>query len=242
MVDRIKQVMEYYDETPAGFAEKLGINRSNLTHLFSGRNQPSLDFAKKVLKAYPEISTEWLIMGVGLMIKDPAEVAAESQKKSVIQTNLFEMEDNEPEVETVKEAVVEEASLQVDPTPMLEATESPIPEFVVANNDEHLATEPALEKKGKIETTEPQVKIVPQHVDKKEVKPQKQSVVPFVESKIQHQPDPQPEISNSHVDENTASAVAMATAPNHQSSKPVSKKIEKIIFFFDDDTFKVYNA
>ena len=242
MVDRIKQVVEYSQMSTKAFADTIKLNPSSLTHIFNGRNQPSLDVVKKILTAFPEVNSEWLIMGVGLMIKDPAEVAAESQKKSVIQTNLFEMEDNEPEVETVKEAVVEEASLQVAPTPMLEATESPIPEFVVANNDEHLATEPALEKKGKIETTEPQVKIVPQHVDKKEVKPQKQSVVPFVESKIQHQPDPQPEISNSHVDENTASAVAMATAPNHQSSKPVSKKIEKIIFFFDDDTFKVYNA
>ena len=53
MVDRIKHVMEYYEETPAGFAEKVGVNRSNLTHLFTGRNQPSLDFAKKVRQNPP---------------------------------------------------------------------------------------------------------------------------------------------------------------------------------------------
>ena len=61
--------------TPSQFAEAIEINRSTLTHLFSGRNQPSLDIARKILNAFPEISTEWLIMGVGPMhnqnISDP---------------------------------------------------------------------------------------------------------------------------------------------------------------------------
>jgi transcriptional regulator with XRE-family HTH domain len=70
MVDRIKQIMEFYELTPASFAEQIGINRSNLTHLFSGRNQPSLDLAKKILHYYPEIKTEWLIMGVGEMLRN----------------------------------------------------------------------------------------------------------------------------------------------------------------------------
>jgi transcriptional regulator with XRE-family HTH domain len=69
MVDRIKQIMEYYQLSPASFAEQIGINRSNLTHLFSGRNQPSLELAKKILIYYPDIKTEWLIMGVGDMFK-----------------------------------------------------------------------------------------------------------------------------------------------------------------------------
>lgn len=68
MVDRIKQIMEYKQLTPAVFAEQLEISRSNLTHLFSGRNQPSLALAKKILETYPDINTEWLIMGVGEMV------------------------------------------------------------------------------------------------------------------------------------------------------------------------------
>jgi transcriptional regulator with XRE-family HTH domain len=65
--------MEYYKLAPASFAEQIGINRSNLTHLFSGRNQPSLDLAKKILLSYPEIKTEWLIMGVGEMMRSAEE-------------------------------------------------------------------------------------------------------------------------------------------------------------------------
>ena len=70
MIDRIKLIMEFYNLSPAAFSEQIGINRSNLTHLFSGRNQPSLDLAKKILHSYPDIKTEWLIMGIGEMLRN----------------------------------------------------------------------------------------------------------------------------------------------------------------------------
>ncbi len=69
MVERIKQVMDYKQMSPTAFADTIDINRSSLTHIFSGRNQPSLDVAKKILTAFPEISTEWLIMGIGDMVQ-----------------------------------------------------------------------------------------------------------------------------------------------------------------------------
>ena len=70
MVDRIKEVMEYAQMSTSTFADKINISRSSLTHIFSGRNQPSLDIAKKILSAFPEISTEWLIMGMGNMLQE----------------------------------------------------------------------------------------------------------------------------------------------------------------------------
>jgi len=73
MVDRIKQIMELYQLTPASLSEQIGINRSSLAHIFSGRNQPSLEIAKKILHCYPDIKTEWLIMGVGEMIRNVEE-------------------------------------------------------------------------------------------------------------------------------------------------------------------------
>jgi len=87
MVDRIKQIMEYYKLAPASFAEQIGINRSNLTHLFSGRNQPSLDLAKKILLCFPDIKTEWLIMGVGQMFRsnDERELNIQIQKEKLMQ-------------------------------------------------------------------------------------------------------------------------------------------------------------
>ena len=82
MVDRIKQVLEYSQMSTSAFADKIDISRSSLTHIFTGRNQPSLDVAKKILLAFPEISTEWLIMGMGNMLQSvqpqPSKPAAQA--------------------------------------------------------------------------------------------------------------------------------------------------------------------
>ena len=108
MIDRIKQIMEYYQLAPASFAEQIGINRSNLTHLFSGRNQPSLDLAKKILHSYPEIKTEWLIMGVGTMMRSNEEkelnIKIQNEKKNYIEQNepdLFSIEPTRVKSETL---------------------------------------------------------------------------------------------------------------------------------------------
>jgi DNA-binding XRE family transcriptional regulator len=104
MVDRIKKIMEYYKYSPASFSERIGINRSNLTHLFSGRNQPSLELAKKILHYFPDIKTEWLIMGVGDMFRDNDEkeltIKIQNEKK-------LQFDQNEPDLftNTAKEQI-----------------------------------------------------------------------------------------------------------------------------------------
>lgn len=79
--------------SPTAFADKININRSSLTHIFSGRNQPSLDVAKKILTAFPEISTEWLIMGMGDMLQPVPEVEETPVQVKTVdnmqQTDLF---------------------------------------------------------------------------------------------------------------------------------------------------------
>ena len=114
MVDRIKLIMDNKQLSPAQLAERLDINRSNLTHLFSGRNQPSLDLAKKILEAFPEINTEWLIMGVGPMQKTDFEesVPAEEVSNTSVELDLFsalpeveKQQSDEPEIPRRKKNV-----------------------------------------------------------------------------------------------------------------------------------------
>jgi DNA-binding XRE family transcriptional regulator len=98
MVDRIKKIMEYYELSPASFAEQIGINRSNLTHLFSGRNQPSLELAKKILHYFPNVKTEWLIMGVGEMFLNNEE---KELAKKVMNEKKRQNDNNAPNLFTV---------------------------------------------------------------------------------------------------------------------------------------------
>lgn len=43
------------------FADTLGIPRSSISHILSGRNKPSLDVVQKILIAFPEIPAEELL-------------------------------------------------------------------------------------------------------------------------------------------------------------------------------------
>lgn len=59
--------MKVKNLSPAQFADRIGIQRSGLSHILAGRNNPSLDFVLKVLAAFPEISPSWLLQGKGEM-------------------------------------------------------------------------------------------------------------------------------------------------------------------------------
>lgn len=69
MKDRILQVMDHEGLTPSKFAEKIGIQRSAMSHIISGRNNPSLDVFLKVLETFPYVDTEWLLYGKGEMMR-----------------------------------------------------------------------------------------------------------------------------------------------------------------------------
>ena len=64
-IARLKKIITYYDESASGFAEQIGVQRSSISHILSGRNKPSLDFVMKVLHTYPEVDLYWLMNGTG---------------------------------------------------------------------------------------------------------------------------------------------------------------------------------
>lgn len=67
--DRIKKIMDRSNLTSSAFAESIGIQQSTLSHILSGRNNPSLDVVMKVHQAYNDISIHWLLYGEGDMLE-----------------------------------------------------------------------------------------------------------------------------------------------------------------------------
>lgn len=63
MKDRILKFLSSENKTSAQFAEEIGVQPSGVSHILSGRNNPSLDFVLKMLHRYPNLSTEWLLFG-----------------------------------------------------------------------------------------------------------------------------------------------------------------------------------
>ena len=62
---RLQKVIDFYNESASSFAEKIGVQRSSISHILSGRNKPSLDFILKILSTYPEVELYWLLNGKG---------------------------------------------------------------------------------------------------------------------------------------------------------------------------------
>lgn len=69
MKNQIIRIMEAEGMSPARFADEIGVQRSNVSHILSDRNKPSYDFITKILKRFPEINAEWLLTGQGSMIR-----------------------------------------------------------------------------------------------------------------------------------------------------------------------------
>ena len=84
MQDRIALIISTKNLTNAEFAEAIGVQPSNISHIMSGRNNPSLDLVKKIINRYPEIRLEWLLNGKGAMTKDLNLFDFENQKASEV--------------------------------------------------------------------------------------------------------------------------------------------------------------
>ena len=67
MINRINLILRAKNLTARQFAEEIGIQPSGMSHIMSGRNNPSLDFVSKVIRRYPEIDANWLLLGRGEM-------------------------------------------------------------------------------------------------------------------------------------------------------------------------------
>jgi len=65
ITERLQTIMGHYSLTSAALADSIGVPRSSISHLLSGRNKPSLDFILKLIKSYPEVNLYWLLNGKG---------------------------------------------------------------------------------------------------------------------------------------------------------------------------------
>jgi len=68
MKDQLIKIMTHFAISSTRFADEIGVQRSSVSHILSGRNKPSYDFIIKILEKYPSINTLWLLTGKGAML------------------------------------------------------------------------------------------------------------------------------------------------------------------------------
>ncbi|MFE3867715.1 helix-turn-helix domain-containing protein [Flavobacterium sp. LS2P90] len=88
-IKRLEIILDYYSLNASSFADKIGVQRSSLSHLLSGRNKPSLDFILKILEVFPEVDLYWILNGKGTFPKNTLNIEKrENQVEDVLKQNI----------------------------------------------------------------------------------------------------------------------------------------------------------
>ena len=85
---RIKKWLQNNDLKASVFADKIGVNRATVSHILSGRNKPSIDFIEKMIRNFPDLNSDWLLIGEGFMLKSE-NINLLTKKKSIEKILIF---------------------------------------------------------------------------------------------------------------------------------------------------------
>lgn len=87
MKERLNSILKHFKLTSSQFADEIGVQRSSVSHVLSGRNKPGFDFVQKIMSKFPEISAEWLLTGIGEMLKNEMLKKISMKEKELFETS-----------------------------------------------------------------------------------------------------------------------------------------------------------
>ena len=76
MREKLLKLMKYEKLSSSRLAEILEIQPSSISHILSGRNKPSFDFLVKILRRFPTLNPDWLLLDSEQMYRQSDESAA----------------------------------------------------------------------------------------------------------------------------------------------------------------------
>ncbi len=89
VTERIVKIINDNNLSASSFAKLIGVQRSSISHILSGRNNPSLDLLLKIHKSFDYVSLEWLILGDNSLKNPPSKLEnMYSTKKSTLETDF----------------------------------------------------------------------------------------------------------------------------------------------------------
>jgi transcriptional regulator with XRE-family HTH domain len=111
-IKRLENILDYYSLSASGFADKIGVQRSSLSHLLSGRNKPSLDFILKIIEIFPEVDLYWILNGKGNFPKSDTISIPEIEKKVFAPTPIFDTEIKNDLFSEIEKPILENINLK----------------------------------------------------------------------------------------------------------------------------------
>ena len=124
VAQRIATLIESLGMKTADFADKVGIQKSAVSHLIGGRNKPSFEVIGSMLQAFPELNPDWLILGKGDMWRKVETVPSTKnslQNQRAHSTSLKELVNAAPLPNTTSHTQIQNTE-SVESKPILKHT------------------------------------------------------------------------------------------------------------------------
>jgi hypothetical protein len=230
MNERLIKLMDVLEYTPSVFADEVGVIRSSISHIMSGRNKPGVELLQKVLKRFPEVSAEWLLAGLGPMFRDGQRPNVNSSPKR--EPVKEQMETGKPSVKGAEqtnllgylESIQQPGGHSVQPMTVSE----PEPVKTISQQEPALSTVLASAQPG----ARP-AESVPGQVpyNKVDVPGQLSNPAPGPQPTVNQAPQPEPQGSHNQ-------SVDMHIALPGQKEKLISR----IVIYYNDKTYQEFRA
>lgn len=73
MREKLLDLMKNEGLKPSQLAEMLEINPAGISHILAGRNKPGFDLLQKILRRFPRINPDWLLLDAGTIYRPDAD-------------------------------------------------------------------------------------------------------------------------------------------------------------------------
>ena len=100
---RIQDVINRKQFTSSKLADILGVQRSSVSHILSGRNNPSLDFVVRMVTKIEGLNINWLLFGDG-------EMFSQETRQDVSMQTLFDSVEKQKSLDDKSSASVRDAN------------------------------------------------------------------------------------------------------------------------------------
>jgi transcriptional regulator with XRE-family HTH domain len=105
ITERLQEIVNETGLDKKSFSEKVGINPGTLSHIFTGRNNPSLEVILQISNIYDQYSLEWLLKGEGEKYKN--------DKNKKLDTSQLKNEELQYKLKLVKMLVAEHFKTEI---------------------------------------------------------------------------------------------------------------------------------
>ena len=110
IIERIKRIISDSGLSNSSFADKIGVPRSSISHILSGRNNPSLDLIIKILRNFDDINADFLLKGEVLPPTDKDSKSDLDNKNMTLFPEL-DIKENTKETPKIDEEVLKSVIL-----------------------------------------------------------------------------------------------------------------------------------